>query len=261
MCVLESQGFVAFLKQIGHGRYAISLFCLYSGAHKRLIRGSFRPVSSSDRQLAACPDDTSILVADGSHRRVQQLSTVDGSCVRFFGDTLGVEFSSLDCQGGNIAASAYGDMPSVIYVFCYADGVLLARVGNMCRHSCFCLLPSGTAVVAVSDEHNPRIHTYDFFGATDVGSSARAWLNVSDVSIDPVDGSVLAVDSVQKRLVRLMADGAVTRVTEKGGADGHITRLRCGRLAVFNPRTRTCDFYFDPLRLVWMAACAFCWHQ
>ncbi len=181
--------------------------------------------------LCVSPDGDSVLVAEQSNNRVQQVRIVDGSWVRFVGEGVLDKPHFVDCDADVIVVSEIG--LHRISVLSWADGSVRAQFGSRGDGQGQLRCPLGVRLLAdgrglvVADRDNHRLCVFTLRGefAAAVGSWEQGLNAPRDVLECASDGSFIVVSYDNDNLIKLSRDGAQVGVYgEKGGGNGEFNQ-------------------------------------
>jgi hypothetical protein len=245
---------------------------LYDGSFVRAIgskgsgKGQFRYLYGG---LCVTPDGDSVLVAEDRNHRVQQVKIVDGSWVRFFGETELERPQCVDCSTDVIAVS---EACHRISVLSWADGVVLARFcsygsgpGELQSPAGLRLLSDGRHVV-VCDCINDRLCVFTITGdfVSALCSKEQGLSAPYDVLECTVDDALLVVNAISGTLTLVSRrDGAVvgTYGRHEAGDDEFVepcamASLPEGGLVIREREGRRFQVFKGlALRMAWIAVC------
>jgi hypothetical protein len=172
--------------------------------------------------LCVSPDGDSVLVAENSNDRVQQVRIVDGSWVRFVGEGVLFKPQCVDCNADVIAVS---EACHRISVLSWADGSVRAQFGRIGSGRGQLNGPSGARLLAdgsglvVADQGSHRLCVFTLSGefVAAVGGYEQGLISPYDVLECASDGSFIVANAIRHNLFKLSRDGAKVEVYGKGG--------------------------------------------
>jgi DNA-binding beta-propeller fold protein YncE len=210
--------------------YTLDVHSLTDGSLVRRIggqgdgKGQFDFLSGG---LCVTPDGNSVLVAEFSNNRVQQVSILDGSWMRFIGEGVLKKPDFVDCNADVVVVSESWNHR--ISVLSWADDSMRAQFGSLgnspgqLRFPCgIRLLADGSGLV-VADNFNNRLCVFALSGefVAAVGSGAQGLNRPYDVRECALDGSFVVGNSGCHTLTRLSRDGSkVETFGKKGKGNG-----------------------------------------
>jgi hypothetical protein len=167
--------------------------------------------------LCVSPDEDSVLVAETSDNRVQEVSVRDGTWVRFIGLGVLEKPNGVDCRDDIIAVSSYG---SGIGIFSWSSGNLLAQFfnrghgpGQLDVLAGVRLLANGSGVVAV-DSFLCRLSVFSLTGefVRALGSKEQGLDRPCDVLECGAGGSFIIANRGGHNLIKISRDGELAEV-------------------------------------------------
>ena len=171
--------------------------------------------------LCVSPDGDSVLIAEEYNNRVQQVSILDRSWVRFVGEDMVKRPQYVACNSDVIAVSEYWYR---ISVFSWADGSVRAQFGSfgsdpgqLSYSVDLCLLANGRELV-VADSKNNRLCVFTLSGdfVATVGSKQQGLNRPHNVLQCALDDSFIVSNFWTHEVIKLGRDGTMVEVLGKG---------------------------------------------
>ncbi len=217
--------------------------------------------------LCVSPDGDNVLVAERTNARVQEVSVIDGTWIRFVGKGVLTRPEYVDANASVIAVAESGC--HLISVFSWRDGGTVAQFGGMGGGAgrLYCpravrLLADGSGL-AVVDSWNHRLCVFSLAGefVKELGSEEQGLDYPCGVLERATGGDLVLCDATFRGLVTLSRTGdtvaAHIRYNDNDDTLGDITALATlpdSRLVVLENR-RMHVFHDLTLRAAWMATC------
>ncbi len=275
MCVSLKHGLVIMSEYHFSGGSQLHLYSLVDGSLVRVIgtkghgngRGQFNFGSGG---LCVSPDGDSVLVAEYSNKRVQEVNIMDGSWVRFVGEGVLERPQYVDCNNKVIVVSEGCHRMSVL---AWHKGDLISQFGSRgsgpgqldfprgVRLLVGC--PTGASSLIVADLGNHRLCVFGLNGefVRAMGSKEQGLSYPYDV-LESIDGFIVA-NYEANNLVKVSSGGEVVGVYGKHGSwDGEfdcpsaLAALPDGGLVVREFWCRRFQVFRGlGLRVEWITAC------
>lgn len=178
--------------------------------------------SFSEGGLCICPDGDSVLLAEDSNMRVQQVRIVGEPAFRIIGERVVSHPQFVDCNDTVIVAVETA--LNHVVVLSWATGEKLSEFGRspvtsqQLRHPCGVRLLNGVRpAVVVADKVNRRLCVYSLSGdfKAIVGGYGKGWGFPHDVLVQDL-GFIVSDFITQRSLKKVSKDGAETYKTDCG---------------------------------------------
>jgi hypothetical protein len=222
--------------------------------------------------LCVSPDGDSVLVAERHNHRIQEVRIVDGSWVRFFGESVLRWPEFVDCNADVVAVSESTD--DRISMLSWADGSVLARFGSKGSGPGRLRYPRGIRLLAdgrgvvVVDSWNHRLCVFTLSGefVAEVGNKEQGLHYPFDVLKCAMDSSCIVTSWGSDNLVKLSRDGVSVGVYDRHGSGNGILNYPTALAALPNDgylvasavKQRVQQFVSWHAKLAWMRACVNC---
>jgi hypothetical protein len=269
MCVAPKHGLFTvscadrlFMHSLADGSLVRSVGSFGSG------KGQFN-ISSGYGGLCVSPDGDSVLVAEQSNHRVQQVRIVDGAWVRFVGEGVLKAPQYVDCNADAIAVSE--TTLHRISVLSWTDGSVRAQFGSMGSDPGQLHWPCGVRLLAdgsglvVADPRENQLCVFATSGefVRSVGTEETGLYYPCDVLQCASDGSFIVANTLRHNLMKVSRDGSELKVygeNDNGGCEfidpTALAALSGGRMVVGDHRGTRFSIIRDQChRLQWMGVC------